>query len=281
MSNAVKDLKNYDSSDEALKKTVLLVEDDEDILESFQEIIRSWGYKVFTAPSFSEATLKINNQKFDLILLDVQLGNISGLRVVDVVRRNMSNMNNTTPIILHSGHLDMAMIQTYRTDISEALVKPVTLNKLKEKIDQWVGGRHLAVVESSAQKHFSVLIGDADLTFANSLSEKLDSKILKSYVVENINDVKQRLNLQKYDCVMLGFDSNDSQVSALVKSLKEDKTMLNHNTPIIIMNMNTGNNSTEMLERLPVTGYLEKPFDIPKFKKNLVEVVFRYQGIVN
>lgn len=279
MNTTAKDLKK-NSPDEASRKTVLLVEDDEDILESFQEIIRSWGYKVFTAPSFSEATNKINNQKFDLILLDVQLGNISGLRVVDVVRRNMSNMNNTTPIILHSGHLDMAMITTYKSDINEALVKPVTLNKLKEKIDQWVGTRHLPTIDPTNQKQFAILIGDADLTFANELSQKLESKILKATIVENLNEVKLKVSLQKYDCVMLGFGVEDPQLMSLVKSLKDDVGALNHNTPIIIMNQESDQNS-EVLEKLPVTGYLEKPFDIPKFKKNLIEVVFRFQGISN
>lgn len=260
-------------------KIVLLVEDDEDILESFQEIIRSWGYRVVTAPSFSEATNKIGNQKFDLILLDVQLGNISGLRVIDVVRRNMSNMNNTTPIILHSGHLDAAMIQTYKADVDEALVKPVTLGKLKEKVDQWVNTRHVTLVEASSQKQFTVLIGDSDRNFAVDLSKKMESNVLKSAIVDNLAETRAKLKMQKFDCVMLGFDSKDPSLMKLVGELKDDVASMNHKTPIIIMG-DSGSNS-EVLEKLPVTGYLEKPFDIPKFKKNLIEVVFRYQGIVN
>lgn len=275
MTTTAKGLKNIEA-DEALEKAILLVEDDVDILESFQEIIKSWGYKVYTAPSFSEATNKINNQKFDLILLDVQLGNISGLRVVDVVRRNMSNMNNTTPIILHSGHLDMAMIQSYKTDISEALIKPVTLNKLREKINQWVGTRHL-MTEASQQKQFSILIGDPDLTYANELSQKIAAKVLQVQVAEGLSDIRQKLKLQKYDCLLLGFDMADPQLLKLVREIKAEASGLNQSTPVIIMNTQS-EKSSEQLEKLPVTGYLEKPFDFLKFRKNLIEVVLRYQG---
>ena len=58
-------------------KTILIVEDDKNINEMLQEILKNNGYNTKTAYSGTEALL-IHNNKIDLILLDLMLPGKTG-----------------------------------------------------------------------------------------------------------------------------------------------------------------------------------------------------------
>jgi CheY-like chemotaxis protein len=55
------------------EKTILIVDDDPDIVESTDVVLQSAGYKVMTASNGTEALEKIEKQAPDLILLDIMM----------------------------------------------------------------------------------------------------------------------------------------------------------------------------------------------------------------
>lgn len=57
------------------KKTILIVEDDLDLLEQMKLYLESNNYNVITATSEDEGTELINNEKFDLAILDLMITN--------------------------------------------------------------------------------------------------------------------------------------------------------------------------------------------------------------
>ena len=57
----------------AQEKTILIVDDDPDIVESTRVVLESAGYRVMTASNGSEATDRIERQIPDLILLDIMM----------------------------------------------------------------------------------------------------------------------------------------------------------------------------------------------------------------
>lgn len=65
-------------------KTILVVDDEEDIRSTVKMILEPHGYTVETASSGDECLKKINNNKPDLILLDIMM---PGIPVADVVKQ--------------------------------------------------------------------------------------------------------------------------------------------------------------------------------------------------
>lgn len=65
-------------------KTILIVDDDPDVVESVGRILRVNDYKVFTATDGEECLRKVNEVKPDLILLDIMM---PGMPIDDVVRQ--------------------------------------------------------------------------------------------------------------------------------------------------------------------------------------------------
>jgi DNA-binding response OmpR family regulator len=76
-------------------KTILAVDDEEDLLEILSFNLSAEGYTVDTASSAEEALTK-NLAAYDLFILDVMMGKISGFRLAEKVRKEM---NLPTPII--------------------------------------------------------------------------------------------------------------------------------------------------------------------------------------
>ena len=65
---------------------VLIVDDDNAVLNTLYKVIVSNGIEADTASGGEEALKKISSAKYDLILLDVNLGNVSGFDVLQKMR---------------------------------------------------------------------------------------------------------------------------------------------------------------------------------------------------
>lgn len=75
-------------------KRVLVVDDEEDLCEILRFNLESEGYIVDTANSAEEAlALKITD--YDLILLDVMMGEISGFKMAKILKQNPRNFINS------------------------------------------------------------------------------------------------------------------------------------------------------------------------------------------
>lgn len=71
-----------------MKKKILIVEDNELNLKLFRDLLEAHNYETFETKDGSEAVALAKNVKPDLILMDIQLPEISGL---DVTRRLKSD----------------------------------------------------------------------------------------------------------------------------------------------------------------------------------------------
>ena len=66
---------------------ILVVDDEFDICEILKYNLETEGFEVDTAYSAEEA-LKKDISKFDLILLDVMMGNLSGYDLLAILKQN-------------------------------------------------------------------------------------------------------------------------------------------------------------------------------------------------
>jgi two-component system cell cycle sensor histidine kinase/response regulator CckA len=67
-------------------ETLLLVEDDEDILKAMKEILQSHGYHVVTAENGEKAVELYSTKAIDLVVLDVSMPGMGGIRCLQELR---------------------------------------------------------------------------------------------------------------------------------------------------------------------------------------------------
>lgn len=109
------------------KKSILIVDDDKSILNIFTRILQKQGYNTDTAETGQEAMGKLQNQRYDLALVDVKLPDTNG---TDLIAK-MHTGNSDTILIAVTGFpsLDDAN-RVIDRGATAYLVKPVKSEEL-------------------------------------------------------------------------------------------------------------------------------------------------------
>ena len=112
-------------------ETILLVDDEEMILDTFDAFLSFEGYKIFTAFSVEEARQVLKKEKIDLILSDLRMPDEDGL---DLVRYLNENYPYLAVIMVTGSPEAQDTYDAYDKGIVEFLVKPVGKKTLLETV---------------------------------------------------------------------------------------------------------------------------------------------------
>src|SRR5579859_3531446 len=81
---------------------ILVVDDENEIRDSLEEILREEGYAVSSTPSGAEAVVLLRDAAYEVMLLDIWLPDRDGLDVLNEVRS--LETENKPEVIVISGH---------------------------------------------------------------------------------------------------------------------------------------------------------------------------------
>lgn len=85
--------------------SILIIDDDVDVLEATAEIFRAQGYAVTVAANGRHAEVLIRFRRFDLVLTDVLMPELTGIEVLEGVKRHSP----TTEVLLMTGYATRAL----------------------------------------------------------------------------------------------------------------------------------------------------------------------------
>ena len=116
------------------ESTILLVDDEEDILEFISYTLKKEGYKVFTAKNGTDGVQYAKDIAPDLILLDVMMPEMDGVEACQVIR---SEAQLQEPIIafLTSRSEDYSQIAGFKAGADDYISKPIRPRLLISKIE--------------------------------------------------------------------------------------------------------------------------------------------------
>ncbi len=133
-----------------MKETILLIDDDPDIVQMISYNLKKEGYDVHSAPDGEEGLKLVTNVKSDLVLLDVMMPKMDGMEVCETIRENKSIEQ---PIIafLTSRNEDYSQIAGFKAGGDDYISKPIRPKVLLSKIEALLRRKHIAnVLESSS-----------------------------------------------------------------------------------------------------------------------------------
>jgi CheY-like chemotaxis protein len=110
---------------EDLKKTILIVEDEKDLLESYKELITMGGYNVVTASDGYEGLdyLSRNVGHVDLVLLDLMMPGVDGLEVLKAVQADKEKYGDMPIIVLTNMSSELVIKDAFNLGASSYFVK--------------------------------------------------------------------------------------------------------------------------------------------------------------
>ncbi|MEO1784272.1 ATP-binding protein [Thermodesulfobium sp. 4217-1] len=114
---------------------ILLVDDDMVNAKVIGLMLHNWGYSFDSARNGLEAVDLFKNNKFDLILMDIQMPILDGIEATKKIREIEGDKNHIPVIALTANALKGDRERLLSLGMDEYLSKPVGLNDLYSKID--------------------------------------------------------------------------------------------------------------------------------------------------
>jgi DNA-binding response OmpR family regulator len=121
---------------------ILIVDDEEDLRFTLSEELSQAGYAVLTAASGEEALARLQEGAIDLILLDLKMGGMDGLQVMEEVGKQL--LSPAVIVLTAHASLDSA-IGTMRLGGCDYLKKPCRSEELLASVEKGLAKRHEAL----------------------------------------------------------------------------------------------------------------------------------------
>jgi Response regulator containing CheY-like receiver, AAA-type ATPase, and DNA-binding domains len=113
---------------DAPSHTVLVVDDEKNVRLTLRQALEDLGLTVETAPGGSEALSRLDENNYDLMLLDLRMPGLDGLEVLQRARHAAPDL--PTIIITAHGTVKNA-VQAMRRGAVDVLLKPISLDSLR------------------------------------------------------------------------------------------------------------------------------------------------------
>lgn len=140
-----------------MKKKLLIVEDNTELLELLRLGFKQAGFSVSTAANGLEALKKARSVSPDLIVLDLVLPELDGFAVCEALRKGEET--STIPIIMLTGLTsEFTRYAGMESGADEYVTKPVSPDQLLPRIKHWLrqprskcgqGGNASSIVSSA------------------------------------------------------------------------------------------------------------------------------------
>lgn len=120
------------------KKTIMVVDDNPDIITIVKTILEGKGHAVLSASSGLELLNMLKNQKPDLIILDIMMPEMDGLEVLS--RLKAASDTATIPVILLTAKVQYEdVLGGYKLGADYYITKPFTSTQLVNGINLLLG----------------------------------------------------------------------------------------------------------------------------------------------
>lgn len=163
-----------------INNRILVVDDNEDICITIKSYLQNYNYDVKTAENYKDA-LKLLNEGFDLIILDIMMPDMDGIEFCHLIRDKIS-----CPIIFVSAKvLEEDKLEALSVGGDDYITKPFSLKELKARIES-----HLRREERIKNKEVYIL------SSGNIILDVLANEIL--CMNKKLKLTKKEFNLIKF-----------------------------------------------------------------------------------
>ena len=164
-------------------RSVLLVEDNEINQQVAKELLEFKGCDVKVASNGEEAIERVQKEKFDLLLMDLQMPNMGGFETTKIIRESFSDKE--LPIIAFTANVTKSDMERAQAEgMQDFLSKPLDSNKLYLAINRWAAQSDL-----DSEKEFAATNKLA--TSANQEPTKEETQL------NQLSDLLPGLNMKK------------------------------------------------------------------------------------
>lgn len=209
-------------------ESIIIIEDDRDLIEGLEFSISKEGYKVETASTYQTGRDKIKSHVFDLVLLDCNLPDGNGFTLCEEVRQ----FSDVPILMLTARDTELDEIKALKLGVDDFVTKPFSLGVLLARIQNLIRRKQNCydiftngmIVK---QKEGTVIIHDKKIQLTS-----LEFKFL-FYLIENKNQIISKEQMLQHIWDSEGKFVDDNIVSVYIRRLRK-KVEADANNPAYI-----------------------------------------------
>lgn len=148
-----------------MAKTILVVDDEKDIVEMLSYNLRKEGYDVLTSTNGREALVQAKTKHPNLILLDVMMPEIDGLQVMKELKRD-KNTEFIPVLFLTAKGSETDEIVGLELGAEDYIVKPISIGKLLARV-RATFRRYEQSTTTITTAAENILIGEVEINIPN------------------------------------------------------------------------------------------------------------------
>ncbi|MFC1807093.1 response regulator [Candidatus Omnitrophota bacterium] len=233
---------------------ILIVDDEVQVRELLYNALKMQGYRVTTLPSAEQALEIIFEEPFDLVILDIEIGQESGITVLEKIREGDKQI----PVVIYSGNVTADIEKEARNaGANEVLKKDTGIILLVEQIGKIISAKDRISKGLSLNKEKIILIVDDDDNVRYITRSFFTNKGFKTIEARDGNEALELIGTENISSVLLDIEMPGMDGIATLEKLLE----INPKLGVV---MTTGVQNNEKVKKAIELGaydYVLKPFD--------------------
>lgn len=131
---------------------ILIVDDEPAVRMMLEAALRPAGYRVHSVGSGTEARTQIGDAEFDVVLLDLRLGDVDGIQVLQDIKAQWP----ATEVILLTAHGSIqSAVNALRFGAFDYLLKPAQVHDIRERVERGLVRRRANVQRTDLLQRIS------------------------------------------------------------------------------------------------------------------------------
>jgi DNA-binding response OmpR family regulator len=126
-----------------MKKRIMIVDDDPDILIAFRQVFQHEGYEVYTVDSGMDCIKEIENGFKGLILIDIMMPFMDGWETIKEIIKKDLGKNVIISIISAKGSPDNEKMKEISPYIFNYITKPIDLKELINNVNKMFNSKKI------------------------------------------------------------------------------------------------------------------------------------------
>lgn len=232
---------SYQSNRSYLKNLDILVAEDNLMNQRLiTKVLETWGCRFEIAHNGSEAVQRSQAKKYDLILMDVNMPEMDGVEAARVIRTNLQNPNQSTPIIaLTAAALLEEKKRALEAGMNDFLTRPFSPNMLENSVARVLDVQQAFLTEPAEAPPSKIKVdlqylfdfSNGDRLFVRDLLEAfiVEAPIIKESLCQAVSsesweDVSKLIHKLKSNFMMFGMATQQAKIIEMEELIKNGNT---------------------------------------------------------
>ncbi len=169
---------------------ILLAEDQVFNQLVVQSMVENWGFKIDIVENGKEAIEKMNNTRYDIVLMDIQMPVMGGIEATQRIRKELKKPLNETPIIAITANAYSQDHKKYiEIGMNDTISKPFKSQVLFHKIANLLG------MSNANFLHYNEKLSDIDIVTISRNENLFDLSVLKGISKGKQQTIDNMLNV--------------------------------------------------------------------------------------